>query len=122
MSKIKKVCITILSLILISVSLSGFASADTVNPETAKQNYLFIGTSGAYYNSLPEMFEYLTEKQNGVNVTVNYVLFSSRSLKQHLAAIKAVLRTKGDPSRLTQKEKPYFMKVKQNAVPNTSKT
>ena len=122
MAKIKKICIAILALILISVSMNGYVSADTVNPEKAKQNYLFIGTSGAYYNSLPEMFEYLIEKQNGVKVTVNYVLFSSRSLKQHLAAIKAVLRTKGDSSRLTKKEKPYFMKVKQNVVPETSKT
>ena len=93
-----------------------------MQPDQAKQSYLFIGTSGVYYNSMPEMFEYMIEKQNGVKVGVKTLLFSSRSLKQHLAAIKAVIRTQGNPAKLTQKEKPYFMKVKQNVVPATSKT
>ncbi len=122
MLKIKKLCAAILVLVIIGATLSGPVSAANVKTDKPKQSYLFIGTSGVYYNSMPEMLEYMIEKQNGVKVGVKTLLFSSRSLKQHLAAIKAVIRTQGDPSKLTRKEKPYFLKVKQNAVPETSKT
>ncbi len=49
-------------------------------------------------------------------------MYTGRCLKEHLAAIKAVIRTKGDYTKLTDTEKPFFMYHVQSPLPATSRT
>ena len=71
-------------------------------------NYLFIGNSLTYYNNLPQIYANIVKNGTGDILNITTLLYSARLPYTHARAIKAVIRTEGDPSKLTDTEKKLF--------------
>ena len=85
------------------------ASAEETKPETTGQKKcLFIGNSKTYFNNLPEMYKNIVSAGTGEELSCSSLTYGHRSEVAHGRAVKAVVRTKGDASALTEREKRFF--------------
>ena len=69
--------------------------------------YLFIGNSMIFVNNVAEMFNQLNIANNNP-ITYKAATYPGRTLYTHYKAIQAVIKTKGDASKLTAEQKKLF--------------
>ncbi|MCF0230206.1 MAG: hypothetical protein HUJ76_11025, partial [Parasporobacterium sp.] len=98
---------------IMAVAVFGcIAVVDAAETQATSSSVLFVGNSYTYYNNLPDMYSKIAYAGTGDNVNCSVAVYPSRTLAAHSAAITAVIRTKGDASKLSEDERKWFTSYK----------
>ena len=95
--------------ILCVISFSCFLGRVPAYAKSTPQKTLFIGNSFSFYNNLPEMYKKFVKEGKNIDIQCYACTFGGRMLREHVMAFDAVIRTKGDYTKLTTEEKKLFV-------------